>query len=113
MDLEKDLLSPRPLNKDADSDHKNRTSADPAADDQSKMDHPVHWPLLTRCAIVLAYCILEIFILSQQPLYRDGKPLVARKFSITSTQILTLGESLNIVGNTIGVAYLGPLSYVQ
>ena len=92
------------------SDHGNNSSPERISDDRLEIYRPIHWPLLKRCAIVFVYSALETVILLQQPLYQDGERLVARKFAIKSSQILALGVSMNIIGNTIGVALLGPLS---
>ena len=92
------------------SDPGNGSSPERLSDDQLEIYRPIHWPLLKRYAIVFVYSALETVILLQQPLYQDGERLVARRFTIKSSQTLALGLFMNIVGNKIGVALLGPLS---
>ena len=96
----------------ASSENVNNSGPERPSDDRFDVYRPIHWPVLKRYAIVFVYSALETVILLQQPLYQDGERLVARRFAIKSSQVLALGVSMNIVGNTIGVALLGPLSCV-
>ena len=73
--------------------------------------HPIHWPVFKKWWIVLVYCILEVFVTLTSTSYVSIEYLIQERFG-GSTQVLTLGQSMYIVGNAIGPAFLGPLSFV-
>ena len=76
------------------------------------LHHPVHWPDFKKWWIVIIYCLLQVFVTITSTSYIAVEFLIQEKFG-GSTQVITLGQSLFIVGNAIGPAFLGPLSYVQ
>ncbi|KAI9812927.1 MAG: hypothetical protein M1827_004445 [Pycnora praestabilis] len=101
------------------SDEKRRKSSIPIRDEsalnvldmikQQDEDHPVHWPVWKKWAIISLYCLLQVFVTMTSTSYVSIEFLIQAKFG-GSTQIVTLGQSMFIVGNAIGPAFLGPLS---
>lgn len=71
--------------------------------------HPIHWSPLKKWIIVTIYCVLQVFVTLTSTTYVSAEFLIQEKFG-GSTQVLTLGQSMFIVGNAIGPAFLGPLS---
>ncbi|EFX03178.1 vitamin b6 transporter bsu1 [Grosmannia clavigera kw1407] len=71
--------------------------------------HPVHWSGLKKWTIITIYCALQVFVTITSTSYVSAEFLVQEKFN-KSTQIVTLGQSMFILGNAIGPAFLGPLS---
>ena len=71
--------------------------------------HPVHWPASKKWYIVVVYCLLQVFVTLTSTSYVSVEFLVQEQFG-GSTQVVTLGQSLFIVGNAVGPAFLGPLS---
>ena len=71
--------------------------------------HPIHWSPTKKWIIVTIYCVLEVFVTLTSTTYVSVEFLIQERFG-GSTQILTLGQSMYIVGNAIGPAFLGPLS---
>lgn len=73
--------------------------------------HPSHWSGLKKWTIITIYCVLQVFVTITSTSYVSAEFLVEEKFN-KSTQIVTLGQSMFILGNAVGPAFLGPLSYV-
>ena len=72
-------------------------------------DHPIHWPVWKKWVIISIYCLLQIFVTMTSTTYVSAEYLIQAKFG-GSTQVVTLGQSMFIVGNAVGPAFLGPLS---
>lgn len=71
--------------------------------------HPIHWSALKRWGIVVLYCLLQTFVTLTSTTYVSAEFLIQEKFGGT-TQVVTLGQSMFIVGTAVGPAFLGPLS---
>jgi hypothetical protein len=71
--------------------------------------HPIHWPAWKRWAIIFVYCSLQLFVTLTSTSYVSAEYLIQEKWG-GSTQVVTLGQSLFIVGNAVGPAFMGPLS---
>ena len=71
--------------------------------------HPIHWPVWKKWTIITAYCLLQVFVTITSTSYVSAEFLINAKFG-GSTQVVTLGQSMFIVGNAVGPAFLGPLS---
>jgi hypothetical protein len=71
--------------------------------------HPMHWPAWKRWGIITIYCLLQLFVTLTSTTYIGAEYLIQEKFG-GSTQVVTLGQSLFIVGNAVGPAFMGPLS---
>ena len=71
--------------------------------------HPIHWGSTKRWAILGFYCLLETWTTLTSTAYLGVEFLIQERFG-GSTQLLTLGQSMYIVGNALGPAVLGPLS---
>ncbi len=91
------------------------------------ISHPIHWPVWKKWVIVSIYCLLQIFVTLTSTTYVSAEFLVQEKFGgatqvsmpilksciVTNMQqVIALGQSMFIVGNAVGPAFLGPLSYV-
>jgi hypothetical protein len=72
--------------------------------------HPIYWPAWKKWAIVTVYCLLQVFVTLTSTTYVGVEFLIQEKYGST-TQVITLGQSMFIVGNAVGPAFLGPLSY--
>ncbi|TAQ86740.1 hypothetical protein B7494_g4940 [Chlorociboria aeruginascens] len=73
--------------------------------------HPVHWPTWKRWLIIVVYCLLQAFITLTQTSYIGAEAHIKARYG-GSTQEITLGQSLFIVGNAVGPAFMGPFSDV-
>jgi multidrug resistance protein len=71
--------------------------------------HPMTWPLWEKWAIVFIYCLLEVFVTLTSTTYISVEFLIQEKWPC-SRQVVTLGQSLFIIGTAVGPAFLGPLS---
>jgi hypothetical protein len=76
---------------------------------QHDLHHPVHWPVWKKWVIISIYCLLQAFVTLTSTSYVSVEYLIQAQYG-GSTQVVTLGQSLFIVGNAIGPAFLGPLS---
>ncbi|KAL1643522.1 hypothetical protein SLS58_004882 [Diplodia intermedia] len=76
---------------------------------QHDQHHPVHWPASKKWAITVVYCLLQTFVTITSTSYVSAETAIQEKFG-GSTQVVTLGQSMFIVGNAVGPAFLGPLS---
>lgn len=73
--------------------------------------HPIHWSSAKKWFVVVWYCLLQVFVTLTTTTYVSAEFLVIEKFG-GSTQLITLGQSMFIMGTAVGPAFLGPLSYV-
>lgn len=73
--------------------------------------HPIHWSSFKKWFITFWYCALQAFVTLTTTTYVSAEFLVQEQFG-GSTQLVTLGQSMFIIGTAIGPAFLGPLSYV-
>jgi hypothetical protein len=71
--------------------------------------HPIHWAAWKRWGIVLVYCWLQVFVTLTSTTYVGTEWLIQEKWG-GSTQVITLGQSMFIVGTAVGPAFMGPLS---
>lgn len=71
--------------------------------------HPIHWPTWKKWVIISIYCLLQVFVTITSTSYVSVEFLIMEKYG-GSTQVVTLGQSMFIVGNAVGPAFLGPLS---
>ncbi|KAK8175558.1 major facilitator superfamily domain-containing protein [Phyllosticta citrichinensis] len=71
--------------------------------------HPRYWPTWKRWAIISVYCLLQVFVTLTTTSYVSAETAIQASFG-GSTQVVTLGQSMFIVGNAVGPAFLGPLS---
>ncbi|KAK1637093.1 vitamin b6 transporter bsu1 [Colletotrichum phormii] len=62
--------------------------------------------------LVCAYCAWETIALTLSTLYSFAQPVVQEKYGVGNVQIVTLGQSMQIMGNMLGVSLLSPLSDV-
>ncbi|KAF2083857.1 vitamin b6 transporter bsu1 [Saccharata proteae CBS 121410] len=76
---------------------------------QHDRHHPVHWPAWKKWSITLVYCLLQVFVTLTSTSYVSAETAIQESFG-GSTQVVTLGQSMFIVGNAVGPAFLGPLS---
>lgn len=61
--------------------------------------------------LVCAYCAWETIALTLSTLYSFAQPVVQERYGVGNVQIVTLGQSMQIMGNMLGVSLLSPLSY--
>jgi len=71
--------------------------------------HPIYWPLWKKWSIVTIYCLLQVFVTLTSTTYVSAEFQIQERFP-ASTQVITLGQSMFIVGNAVGPAFLGPLA---
>ena len=62
--------------------------------------HPIHWAAPKRWVIITVYCFLQLFVTLTSTSYVGAEYLIQEKFG-GSTQVVTLGQSLFIVGNAV------------
>lgn len=73
--------------------------------------HPIHWPAWKRWSICTLYCFLQLFVTLTSTTYVSAEFPINDKFGGNySSQVMTLGQSLFILGNAVGPAFMGPLS---
>ncbi|KAI0012998.1 MFS general substrate transporter [Xylariaceae sp. FL0662B] len=89
------------------------TSVDPLSALQKvgfrEASHPIHWSPVKKWAIVIVYCLLQVFITLSTTTYVSAEFAVQEKYG-GSAQVVALGQSMFIVGTAVGPAFLGPLS---
>jgi hypothetical protein len=71
--------------------------------------HPIRWPVWKRWTIIIIYCVLQVFVCLPGTAYISIEPLIQQKWG-GSVQVVTLGQSLFILGTAVGPVFLGPLS---
>lgn len=74
--------------------------------------HPIYWPWPKKWSIIVLYCVLEVFVTMTSTSWISVEYLIQARYG-TSTQVTTLGQSMFIVGNAVGPAFLGPLSDIS
>lgn len=76
---------------------------------QHDQHHPLHWPSWKKWSITAVYCLLQVFVTLTSTSYVSARTAIQEQFG-GSTQVATLGQSMFIIGNAVGPAFLGPLS---
>ncbi|KAF8333594.1 major facilitator superfamily domain-containing protein [Cantharellus anzutake] len=71
--------------------------------------HPIHWSAWKKWAIATVYCGLQAFVTLLSTDYLPVESLIQERWG-GSTQVVTLGQSMFIVGTAVGPVVLGPLS---
>lgn len=71
--------------------------------------HPMNWPSWQRWSIAFFYCTLQSFVTLTSTTYLSAEFSIGLDYP-ASSQVLTLGQSLFILGTAVGPAFLGPLS---
>ncbi|KAF8333589.1 MFS multidrug transporter-like protein [Cantharellus anzutake] len=71
--------------------------------------HPIHWPAWKKWALATIYCGLQTFVTLLSTDYLPVEFLIQEKWG-GSTQVVTLGQSMFIIGTAVGPVVLGPLS---
>lgn len=71
--------------------------------------HPIHWPTYKKWLVISIYCLLQVFVTITSTSYVSVEYLIQARYG-GSTQVVTLGQSMFIVGTAVGPAFLGPLS---
>jgi hypothetical protein len=98
-----------PRHENAQTRHEDHTIAILELVKANDTHHPMHWGALKRWSIVVIYCLLQTFVTLTSTTYVSAEFLIQEKFGGT-TQVVTLGQSMFIVGTAVGPAFLGPLS---
>lgn len=82
--------------------------------------HPRYWPAWKRWFVAICYALLQVFVMitSTSVISAEFPSVTSRgnipdKFPKTSSQVAALVQSMFIVGNTVGCAFLGPLSDIN
>lgn len=75
--------------------------------------HPRHWPSWKRWSLAVIYCFLQVFVTITSTSYVSAEYYIGEHFNETNTQVITLGQSMFILGNAIGPIFLGPLADVS
>lgn len=68
--------------------------------------HPIRWALWKKWVIIAVYCSLQVFVTLTSTTYVSVEFLIQEKWG-GSTQVITLGQSMFIVGTAVGPAFLG------
>jgi hypothetical protein len=71
--------------------------------------HPIYWPGWKRWGIITIYCFLQVFVCLPGTSYVSVEPIIQEKWG-GSIQVVTLGQSLFVLGTAVGPVFLGPLS---
>lgn len=71
--------------------------------------HPMHWPSWKRWSIAFFYCSLQVFVTLTSTTYVSAEYNIGLDFP-ASAQVLTLGQSMFVLGTAVGPAFLGPLA---
>lgn len=74
--------------------------------------HPRFWPTWWRWFVASVYAFLQTFVLLTSTTYVSAEFLVEERYGV-STQVATLGQSMFIVGNSVGAIFLGPVSDIN
>lgn len=98
-----------PRNENAATRHEDQTIAILELVKAQDVHHPMHWSALKRWGIVIVYCMLQTFVTLTSTTYVSAEFLIQEKFGGT-TQVVTLGQSMFILGTAVGPTFLGPLS---
>ncbi|RAL63001.1 hypothetical protein DID88_004087 [Monilinia fructigena] len=98
-----------PRNENAATRHEDQTIAILELVKAQDVHHPMHWSAFKRWGIVIIYCMLQTFVTLTSTTYVSAEFLIQEKFGGT-TQVVTLGQSMFILGTAVGPTFLGPLS---
>ena len=71
--------------------------------------HPMHWSLWKKWFVITVYCLLQVYVTMTSTMYVSVETFIQEKFPST-TQVVTLGQSMFIIGTAVGPVFLGPLS---
>lgn len=71
--------------------------------------HPMHWGLWKKWFVITVYCLLQVYVTMTSTMYVSVETFIQEKFPST-TQVVTLGQSMFIIGTAVGPVFLGPLS---
>jgi len=71
--------------------------------------HPMRWPAWKRWGIISIYCLLQLFVTMTSTSYVATEYDLEQKYN-ANIQVVVLGQSLFIVGNAVGPAFMGPFS---
>lgn len=74
--------------------------------------HPYHWNPWKKWGIVIAYCLLQVFVTLTSTSYVSIEFLIEERFNV-GAQVATLGQSMFIIGTAVGPLFLGPLSDIS
>ena len=74
------------------------------------MARATEWSARGSWFLVCVYCAWEAIALLLSTLYSFAQPVVQEKYGVSDVQIVTLGQSVQIIGNLFGVALLSPIS---
>lgn len=74
--------------------------------------HPMHWPTWKRWSIITFYCWMQVFVTLTSTTYVSAEYYIGNDFKGPdySSQLVTLGQSMFIIGTAVGPAFMGPLS---
>ncbi|KAM3089337.1 hypothetical protein ACMFMG_000940 [Clarireedia jacksonii] len=101
-----------PRHENAQTRHEDHTIAVLELVKANDAHHPMHWGAVKRWTIITTYCLLQTFVALTSTTYVSAEFLIKEKFGGT-TQVVTLGQSMFIVGTAVGPAFLGPLSDIN
>jgi hypothetical protein len=76
---------------------------------EEQVHHPMHWPAWQRWGITFLYCSLQVFVTLTSTTFVSAEYDIGITFP-ASTQVITLGQSMFVLGTAIGPAFLGPLA---
>lgn len=71
--------------------------------------HPINWSLWKKWSVITVYCLLQVYVTMTSTMYVSVETFIQEKFPST-TQVVTLGQSMFIIGTAVGPVFLGPLS---
>ncbi|THZ26612.1 vitamin b6 transporter bsu1 [Aureobasidium pullulans] len=71
--------------------------------------HPINWSLWKKWGVITVYCLLQVYVTMTSTMYVSVETFIQERFPST-TQVVTLGQSMFIIGTAVGPVFLGPLS---
>jgi hypothetical protein len=71
--------------------------------------HPMYWSLWKKWFVITVYCLLQVYVTMTSTMYVSVETFIQERFPST-TQVVTLGQSMFIIGTAVGPVFLGPLS---
>jgi hypothetical protein len=92
-----------PLQADLEAHHASGTRPLDVLEKMRETDaaHPVNWSLWKKWSVITVYCLLQVYV--------SVETFIQEKFPST-LQVVTLGQSMFIMGTAVGPVFLGPLS---
>lgn len=79
--------------------------------------HPMNWPAWKRWGIIAVYALLQIFVSMSSTTIYGAESIIFKQWNTPDTlsvngknQLVTLGQSLFLVGLALGPAFLAPLA---